>query len=153
MPRGRRLSTEEKAQISALNGAGFGFRAIGLQIGRTHCLISAYLRNPGEYNKKKDTGRRRTLTAHDERQICRRASNSCLSLNQIRADLELTVSKSTVWTALHRSEHIVREIMKKAPRLTPLHKAARLDFVRRNMTTDWNTVMIVFYMRVVRMAL
>ncbi|RCN31818.1 hypothetical protein ANCCAN_22393 [Ancylostoma caninum] len=23
--------------------------------------------------------------------------------------------------------------------LTPLHKAARLEFVRRNMTTDWNT--------------
>ncbi|KIH62391.1 hypothetical protein ANCDUO_07325 [Ancylostoma duodenale] len=44
MLRGRRLSTEEKAQISALNGAGFGIRAIGRQIGRTHCLISAYLR-------------------------------------------------------------------------------------------------------------
>ncbi|KIH51309.1 hypothetical protein ANCDUO_18606 [Ancylostoma duodenale] len=55
---------------------------IGRQIGRTHCLISTYLRNPDEYNKKKDTGRRRTLTAHDERQTCRLASNSCLSLNQ-----------------------------------------------------------------------
>ncbi|RCN33912.1 transposase, partial [Ancylostoma caninum] len=96
--------------------------------------------NPDEYNKKKDTGRRRTLTAHDERQICRRASNSCLSLNQIRADLELPISKSTVWRALPRSEYIVREIMKKAPRLTPLHKAARLEFVRRNITTDWNTI-------------
>ncbi|KIH60999.1 hypothetical protein ANCDUO_08736 [Ancylostoma duodenale] len=111
----RRLSTEEKAQIRALNDAGFGIRAIGRQIGGTHCLILTSLQNPDGYNKKKDTGRRRTLTAHHNRQICRRASNICLSLNQIRADLEHPVSKSTVWRALLHSEHIVREIMKKAP--------------------------------------
>ncbi|EPB78676.1 hypothetical protein ANCCEY_02195 [Ancylostoma ceylanicum] len=114
MPRGTRLSTEEKAQIRALSDAGLSSRAIGRQIGRTHCLVSTYLRNPDGYSKKKDTGRRRTLTAHDERQICRQASNSCSSLNQIRAQLRLPVSKTTIWRALHRNENITIDDLKTA---------------------------------------
>ncbi|EYB96308.1 hypothetical protein Y032_0151g2804 [Ancylostoma ceylanicum] len=133
MPRGTRLSTEEKAQIRALSDAGLSSRAIGRQIGRTHCLVSTYLRNPDGYSKKKDTGRRRTLTAHDERQICRQASNSCSSLNQIRAQLRLPVSKTTIWRALHRNENIVRECMKKAPRLTSLHKIIFSDEKKFNL--------------------
>ncbi|EPB67983.1 hypothetical protein ANCCEY_12931 [Ancylostoma ceylanicum] len=49
-----RLTTEEKARIRALNNAGLCRRANGRKIGRTHFLISIYLRNWDGYNKKKD---------------------------------------------------------------------------------------------------
>ncbi|EYC41448.1 hypothetical protein Y032_0569g91 [Ancylostoma ceylanicum] len=62
--------------------------------------------------------------AHDERQIYRRTYNSCLSPNKIRAELQVTVSDSTDWRALHRSGNVALEIVKKTPRLTFRHETA-----------------------------
>ncbi|EPB77693.1 hypothetical protein ANCCEY_03197 [Ancylostoma ceylanicum] len=51
-----RLTTEEKAQIRALNDAGLCTRTNRRKIGRTHFLISTYLQNSDGYNKRKDDG-------------------------------------------------------------------------------------------------
>ena len=53
-PCSTRLTIEEKTQIRALNDAGLCRRANGRKIGRTHFLISTYLRNSDGFNKKKD---------------------------------------------------------------------------------------------------
>ncbi|EPB67830.1 hypothetical protein ANCCEY_13078 [Ancylostoma ceylanicum] len=95
-----------------------------------------------------DTIRRRRIdakhsAAHDERQIYRRTYNSCLSPNKIRAELQVTVSESTDWRALHCSGNVALEIVKKAPRLTVLYETAQLEYARRNTTTDWSTVVII----------
>ncbi|KIH60362.1 hypothetical protein ANCDUO_09391 [Ancylostoma duodenale] len=90
---GTSLSTEERGQIRLLNDGELSDGAIG---------------------------KSKHLTAHDERQICKQGSNGCLSLKQIRAELKLPVSNSTVWKAPQRKENAVREITKKVPRLTCL---------------------------------
>ncbi|XGW04337.1 hypothetical protein V3C99_015474 [Haemonchus contortus] len=137
MPRGPRLSAEEKAQIRALHEAGFSNRRIANQI---NCVVCSYLRDPGAYDKGGARGRQRKLSSRDEREIWRRASNSTISVNQIRADLKLSASKTTVWRAIKRSGNIVREVMRKAPRLTNSHKIARIGFAQKNTTTDWKQV-------------
>ncbi|KIH69285.1 hypothetical protein ANCDUO_00370, partial [Ancylostoma duodenale] len=93
---GSSLSTEENVQIRLPNDAGLSGRAIGMKTGRTHCLVTICLQNSDGCSKKKGTGIGNfLLTAHLERQICKRGCNSCLSLNQIRAELKLLVSNST----------------------------------------------------------
>ncbi|RCN52763.1 hypothetical protein ANCCAN_01140 [Ancylostoma caninum] len=44
----------------------------------------------------------------------------------------------TIWRSVQRNTKITREIMRKALRLTPQHKEARLLFARSNMTTQWD---------------
>ena len=101
-----------------------------MQIGHSHDVISSYLRDPESYDRKHNTGPPRLLSSYDERQINRRASNSTASLNQIRVELHLAVSRTTIWRSLKRSGNIAREVMRTAPRLTEAHKIADHDFVR-----------------------
>ncbi|EYC41906.1 hypothetical protein Y032_0551g3320 [Ancylostoma ceylanicum] len=69
MPSGRRLNTEKEAQIGALNRAEFSSRVNSTDAVRIQYLISSYLGNPNGYDKKRDTGCRRTLTICDEKKI------------------------------------------------------------------------------------
>ncbi|XGW12542.1 hypothetical protein V3C99_013322, partial [Haemonchus contortus] len=59
------------------------------------------------------------------------------SLNQIRSELNLSVSKTTVWRAVRRCENITRQAMEKVPRITDRHKEARLGFAKMNLGRDW----------------
>ncbi|KHJ77147.1 hypothetical protein OESDEN_23233 [Oesophagostomum dentatum] len=117
-----------------------GLRAIGRQIGRSQYVISRYLRDSEGYDRKYNTGRPRMFTSQDEKQIIRRASNSTASLKRIKEELRLAASRMTIWRSLRRNGNIVQELVRKAPHLTDAHKTARCDFVKRNMTTDWSTV-------------
>ncbi|XGW23090.1 hypothetical protein V3C99_005379 [Haemonchus contortus] len=138
--RGKLLSEEEQAQIRALHEAGHSNRQIARQLGRSPTCIGNYIRNPGAYRSARIVGRPRNLTAQDHRRIARMASNSTLSLNQIRASMGLAVSRMTISRSIRSNEHITREVMKKAPRLNAQHKNARLEFARRNMATSWDKV-------------
>uniref|UniRef100_A0A8R1I9A5 Transposable element Tc3 transposase-like DNA-binding HTH domain-containing protein n=1 Tax=Caenorhabditis japonica TaxID=281687 RepID=A0A8R1I9A5_CAEJA len=59
--------------------------------------------------KKKSTGRPRKVTSRDERNIIRVVSNSPKSLNDVRAELNLSVRKQTVHNAITRNGTIVRQ--------------------------------------------
>ncbi|EPB73965.1 hypothetical protein ANCCEY_06927 [Ancylostoma ceylanicum] len=89
--------------------------------------------------KKKSNGRRRNVTCQDERRTCRTASNSTSTLRLIHADLELAVSHTTVWRAIHRNGHIQHAALTKAPRIEE-HQRARLNFAQENMETDLGKV-------------
>ncbi|VDN32472.1 unnamed protein product [Cylicostephanus goldi] len=134
MPRGTFLSMEERGAI---------VKKIAEQLRRSRSPVAGYLRNPATYGLNKKGGQHRTLTNREERRIWHKASNSTLSLRQIRADLELNVSRTTIWRAIRRSGYIRRAVMRKAPRLTPLHKLRRLQFARENMRRDWEKVGII----------
>lgn len=90
--------------------------------------------------KKKRKGRPRKVTKRDERHIARTVSNETKTLNEVKRECNLNVHKSTVSRAIKRIPHIVREKMKSAPKLTDLHKRARLDFARDNMARNWSLV-------------
>jgi len=140
MPGGSQLSEFEKGQIVAFQSLGKSQRAIAKELKRSRCVVQNYLAKQQRYGKKKRKGRKRKLSKRDERQIGKLASNSSSSVNVIKKDLNLEVSKTTVWRAIQRNPNIVREKMAKAPRLLAHHINARLQFARENMNREWKNV-------------
>ncbi|XGW11266.1 hypothetical protein V3C99_012625 [Haemonchus contortus] len=138
--RGRSLSEEEQAQIRALHEAGPSDRQIARHLGRSPTCIGNYIQNPGACRSARVVGRPRSLTAQDHRRIARMASNTSLSVNQIRASMGSAVSRMTISRSIRPNEHISREVMKKAPRPNAQHKNARLEYARRNIATSWDKV-------------
>lgn len=140
MPRGTKLTEREIGRIEAYKEEGKGLRAMARALGRSAGLIKNYLDNPEGYGKKKRKGRKRKLSKRVERQIGRAASNSTKSVNQIKSELDLDVSKVTIWRALKRNPHIERQKLNKAPRLLERHKVERRNFGQANMSRDWKKV-------------
>ncbi|KHJ80443.1 hypothetical protein OESDEN_19882 [Oesophagostomum dentatum] len=138
MPRGALLSLEKQAKITSLKDLGLSIKKISEKIGRSRHVITTFLHDPDKYGKNGKGGRHRKITPRDARRICRRASNSCSSVSQIKADLQFPFSRTTVWRAIKRSSTIVRAVMKKFPRLSEADKRARLQFAHSNMSTDWS---------------
>lgn len=140
MGRQKGLSEKEQGQILAFRKTGWGIRKIAREIGRSHCVVLNFLKNPASYGQKKSPGRKKKLSAREERHVVSKASNSTKSCSQIRAELNLDASISTVWRTLKQSPNISRSKMNSAPRLLTRHKEARLEFARRNMSQDWKKV-------------
>ncbi|KHJ76130.1 hypothetical protein OESDEN_24251, partial [Oesophagostomum dentatum] len=70
----------------------------------------------------------------------RKVSNSTNSLSGTRAELSLSVSRTTIWRTIKRNENIERGVMRRVPRLTDAHKHRRLELARTNMGTNWAKV-------------
>ncbi|KHJ84698.1 putative transposase [Oesophagostomum dentatum] len=140
MPRGTRLSLEEQPSASALSDAGFSVKKIAVRLGRSRCVIAAYLRDPDQYNIRNAQGRPRKLSDRQQREIWRKMSNSTNSLSGIRAELSLSVSRTTIWRTIKRNGNIERSVMRRVPRLTDAHRHGRLEFARTNMGTNWAKV-------------
>ena len=77
------LTAEEKTQIRAYADAGMSHRKIAEKISRSQNVVSRYLKDPKEYDKKKKRGIIRKLSQADKRRICRMASNSALTRRDI----------------------------------------------------------------------
>uniref|UniRef100_A0A8R1ICI9 Tc1-like transposase DDE domain-containing protein n=1 Tax=Caenorhabditis japonica TaxID=281687 RepID=A0A8R1ICI9_CAEJA len=140
MPRGNHLCGTEQVQIKTFNTAGWSIRAIALHLKRSKKCISNFLNNPEHYNQYPKSGAPPKLSIRDKRNIVRHASNSMKSCNDIKRELNLKVSKQTIWRAINKDPNLVRNVMKPAPRLTDLHKVRRLEFARSNMATNWNEI-------------
>ncbi|RCN43932.1 hypothetical protein ANCCAN_10047 [Ancylostoma caninum] len=140
MPHGSRLSLEEQAQVDILRRNGYTCRGIAAEIGRSANCIHNYLKNPNSYRKKKNPGRPRVLSEATSRHLCRILSNSTVSLGEVKADLGLSASRTTIWRTIVMPKQITRQVMKPAPRLKQAHKCARLRFVQKNFTRDSDKV-------------
>uniref|UniRef100_A0A8R1I8R4 Transposable element Tc3 transposase-like DNA-binding HTH domain-containing protein n=1 Tax=Caenorhabditis japonica TaxID=281687 RepID=A0A8R1I8R4_CAEJA len=140
MGRGQLLTVSEKASITAFKTAGCTNRAIAKHLNRSHDSINCFFLNPNPNKQKKKTGPAAKLNSRARRSVTRVASNSMKSCNDINQELNLGVSKWTVWRALKEDPNITRAVMRPAPRLTNVHKARRLDFPRRNMSTNWEKI-------------
>jgi IS30 family transposase len=146
MPRGKELTEYEKGQIDARRELGQGYGMIAKALGRSKSGIQHHAN--GDYGQKKRPGRPKKLTKQDERKIVKKASNSTKSLATIKSELNLDVSKSTVWRVLDKNPNIVHAKMAKAPNLTSDHKIRRLEFAKQNMATEWKKVMVSFVLTV-----
>ncbi|CAD7078657.1 unnamed protein product [Hermetia illucens] len=140
MPRGVKLTDYEKGQISALFKEGISKREIASRIGRSDRVVRNYLNNVDNYGTKKRKGRPRVLSDRDRRSTSKATSNSTNSLRGIRNECKLSVSIPTIWREINRNPNLVREKMRKAPRLQQHHKDARLEFARNNMSRHWDQV-------------
>ncbi|CAI5451211.1 unnamed protein product [Caenorhabditis angaria] len=140
MSRGSHLTKEEQAQIRAFKIAGWSNRMISSKLKRSLNCINQFVNNPDHYERMKNTGAPKKLTERDKRGIVRLASNTMKSCNDIKNELGLNISKTTVWRAIDQSPEIVRAKLVPAPRLTLRHKDNRLTFAKANMATDWDKI-------------
>uniref|UniRef100_A0A1I7WXC5 HTH_Tnp_Tc3_2 domain-containing protein n=1 Tax=Heterorhabditis bacteriophora TaxID=37862 RepID=A0A1I7WXC5_HETBA len=99
-----------------------------------------FLRHQEEYGTKKSSGRPSKLNDREKREILRTASNSTISINEIRRACGIDASKTTVWRMLDKCPNIVRSRMKKCLQLTQRHKDERLHWAKIFMRCDWEKV-------------
>ncbi|KHJ85037.1 hypothetical protein OESDEN_15242 [Oesophagostomum dentatum] len=114
MPRGTRLSSEEESSASALSDAGFSVKKTAAQLGRSRCVIAAYLQDPDHCNTRNAQERPRRLSSRQQREIWRKVSNSTKSLSGICAELSLSVLRTTIWRTIKRNGNIERAMMRRA---------------------------------------
>lgn len=142
MPRGTYLTELEKGKIFVYHESGLSIREIGRKLNGSHNVVMNFLKNPDGYGVNKSGGPKKKVSKRTERKIIPGLSNSTRSINQIKADLHFNVSRSTVYRVISRNPHIVRQNMKKVPRLLDRHKEARIEYGRSNIRRDWNNVRI-----------
>jgi transposase len=128
MPRGKLLTGEEKGQIDLLRGQGQSQRQLAKAIGgRSKTAIFNYL-HPKCSLKKSHKGRKRKLSALDERLVVRLASNKSISCRKIAEECQLKVSKSTIRRVLMRCSYLRYSRMHKKPTPTRKNIEARFQF-------------------------
>ncbi|PIC43982.1 hypothetical protein B9Z55_004510 [Caenorhabditis nigoni] len=137
------LSSTQQAQLDVLRQMGSSIHKMSKMINKSRSSIRRYLDDPLNYGKKQkeSKGRPRKTTARDERNVLRLVSNSAKSLNEVRSELKLSISKTTVHNIIRKSGTIVRQKMVKAPKMTDVHKEKRLEFVKKNLATKWSTIL------------
>ena len=107
---------------------------------KTENVIRNFLRDPSGYGTAKVSGRPSKLSKRDKRRIIRKASNSTLSCADIGNNLNLDVSRCTIWRTLKQSSHLIWSKLISGPYLKEHHKAARLEFARKSMARNWKMV-------------
>lgn len=140
MPRGSKLSEFERGKITALDEEGFCVTEIAKKLSRSRHVVTNFLSNPAEYDTKRRGGPKPKLSDRDRRVIIKNASNKSTSCSQLVNLTSKKVSKSTIWRVLHQAPNICRQKLKLAPHLTARHKAARMEFAKQHMATDWSQV-------------
>jgi transposase len=142
MPRGTKLTEFEKGRIEGLKLAKLSNREIAKNLNRSPKVVNNYLKSPSNYGKKRRPGRKPLLTPRDKRLIIQKASNRSISVNQIKRETSLQASKSTIWRVINSNPNIKSAKKKQKPKLTELHKKARLDFAKKYFTwkSEWTKV-------------
>lgn len=118
MGRAKSLSEFEKGQIAAYKKQNHSLRQIGRLINRSKSVFGNYLRLGSKYGIKKSKGRKNKLDLRKRRTIIRTISNKTMSLNQIKSEFKLNVSKSTICRLIKQAPFITHSKKKTKPRLT-----------------------------------
>ncbi|XP_076647161.1 uncharacterized protein LOC143355876 [Halictus rubicundus] len=88
MPRGKLLTSEEKASIDAYKDKGCSNRSIAKKINRSRTLIDNYINLGEEYGKKHPTGGNKKLT---RRQYSLLMNNEACATDQQKFSRQITV--------------------------------------------------------------
>ena len=129
MGRSKTLSENENGRIEAFRKANYSRSRIAKELNRSINVISNYLNAPEDYGIKKSPGRKKKLSAKQER-LLRRASFGTFSANQLRTELNLTVSKNIVINYLNASKILKYEKRLKVPALQEHHKIASVQWAK-----------------------
>ena len=93
MGRGKTLFANEKGRIEAFSKVNYSRWRIAEDLNRSINVISNYFNAPQECGTKKSPGRKKKLSAKEERLLVSKASLGKFSANQLRTELNLTVSQ------------------------------------------------------------
>lgn len=97
MPRSKSLSEFEKGQTIAFHGEGKTSANVARRLYRSANVVSRYLKNPQKYNAKKRSKRPLKLSNHNKRRIKQEITTGGSSWSQVKREIELEVSKTTIW--------------------------------------------------------
>lgn len=136
MPLGNSLTERQKRYILNHRKKRFSLRQIAKKIGKSHTVVGRFLKNPLSYGKIKRSGRKSVVTDRVRRIILRLTSNSTISSSQIKDQLSLEMSRSTIDRVRRKAPHLQYKKLKAQPNLRPHHIEKRKKFGQEHMT--WN---------------
>lgn len=138
------MSEIEVRKILCFKGAGKSEREIARLMKRSKTAIhNAIIRN--NFSKKiKRYGRKRILTARDDRQIFRLAAKKGQSTREISKRFNKRTLYITVWKSLMSNSNAKFKKLLKTPRLLKHHREERLKWAKNVMTWDkkWKQVIL-----------
>lgn len=130
------LNDFEKGQIKALRDEGKSVREIATRINKSKTAVHNCIHRKKNFISKKRRGKKKIITKSILDRIHSEIRKKPTSISQVKKDLELVASKTTIWRAIHSISSVrFRKTMAK-PVLQDHHKVARLEFARLHMT--WN---------------
>jgi len=141
MPRGKVLSSEERARVCAYKEMGLANRQIAKRLNRSSC-VNNFVRLDAQYGKNGKYGGTRKLSEATKRLIVRQAKAGNMSSSQIFASCRLPVTSRRVRQILNQDPNLVFKKRKRKPALSATHKLERLRFAENHMswTSEWNHV-------------
>lgn len=117
-------------------------RKIAKELGRSLAAVQNYFKGQASPKIKSKAGRPKIIGERTRKRIIKLAINRCTSCTNIKRELGMTVSRSTMWRALKAEPTLKFMKMKGSPVLTPAHKADRFNFSLKHVTwgEKWNQV-------------
>lgn len=144
MGRNSHLNDFEKGQIKALRDEAKSVREIAARINRSKTAVHNYLKNSKKSIRKRRKGKKKIITKSILDKIHSEIRKKPTSISQIKKDLELVASKTTIWRSINNISSVrFRKTMIK-PVLQDHHKEARLEFARSHMTWDAEWQHVIF---------
>ena len=143
MGRRAHLTPAEKAVIVALHREGLTEREIRDRVKRSKTAVHNVINSQSSPSKKENRGRKSKLSPRMCRKIVRKARAGGFTARKLCVDYGLPVSIRRVQQVLSSAQYCEFEERKKAPALTPAHKAARLDWCETFSAKEvryWNDV-------------
>ena len=144
MPKGTKLTNEEKIRILCLRNEGLSHRKIAKIVKRSKTAITNFLAGPDEYNKNKSPGRPAKVTPRDLRRLFNKASKGNLSSSELQKTLDLPVSSGRVRQLLRSSKRFKYVKRKSSPRLQKHHCTARVNFAENHLRNGTNWSQVIF---------
>ena len=126
MALGPPLSEDEKVRINQATGAGKTVSEICSELSRSRTVINNYLRSPTTYDRRKPTGRPRTISAVAFRNTNRFMSKNPKYVRAIAAEMPFKVSHQTIWRGLGREDRFTYRRLKRTICHTADHKVKRV---------------------------
>lgn len=144
MGRSYHLSDFEKGQIKAYRDQGKSVRDISSLINKSKTSVHNYIHKKKKSIRKKPRGKKKIISKSVLDKIHTEIRKKPTSISQIKIDLKLKASKTTIWRAINNISSVrYRKTMSK-PVLLDHHKVARLEFARLHMTWDEEWKRVIF---------
>ncbi|RHZ16699.1 hypothetical protein DYB31_004309, partial [Aphanomyces astaci] len=142
IPKGLRLSEEERVAILAFHKAEWSIRRIAKELMLSHGAVRRLMREPELYGTLPRGGSQPKLNIRDQRTVLPAASKGDSSSSRLKHDLQLEVSARTVRRLLAKSPHPKYKKRKPTPKLTAAHKLARVVWAKSlvDLGLGWNQV-------------
>jgi len=136
MPKIRELTNEERANVVELKGKGYSNRNIARLLNVHHETVRKILLKKEKYGTVANlqrSGRKRLTDAKTDRRIIRQIKiNQQTTVNNLKDELQLCISATTIRRRLHDSGFWGR-VARRVPCISEKNRIARLDFARLHL--------------------